>query len=88
MLAELNLPLVERQMEMAAVIPPDENESRILRYVTYDPVHIDEITRNSTMPASDVSSALAMMELKGMVSQVGGMNYVRLKESAARYRTA
>ena len=87
-LAELNLPSVDRQVEMTALFPQDENESQVLRHVTYDPIHIDEITRSSAMSAPDVSSALAMMELKGMVRQIGAMNYVRLKESAAEYRTA
>ena len=29
-----------------------------------------------------------MMELRGLVRQVGGMNYVRLRETAAEYETA
>jgi len=37
------------------------------------------------MPISQVSGALAMMELKGMVRQVGGMNYVVAKEARAGY---
>jgi hypothetical protein len=28
------------------------------------------------------------MELRGLVRQVGGMNYVRLRETAAQYETA
>jgi len=35
---------------------------------------------------SMVSSSLAMMELSGLVRQVGGMNYIRLKESSAQYQ--
>ncbi len=27
------------------------------------------------------------MELKGLVKQVGGMNYIRLKEAPAEYQT-
>jgi len=27
-----------------------------------------------------------MMELKGVIKQVGGMNYIRLKETAAEYQ--
>ena len=54
--------------------------------MTYDPVHIDEVIRSSGVDISAVSSALAMMELKGLVRQIGGMNYIRLKESAAEYQ--
>ena len=84
-LEELNLSSVGQQMEMAALFPQDEQESHVLPFVSYDPVHIDEIIRSSRMEISTVSGALAMMELKGLVRQVGGMNYIRLKEEPAEY---
>ena len=31
--------------------------------------------------------SLPMMELKGLVRQVGGMNYIRLQETQAKYDT-
>ena len=37
------------------------------------------------LPISQVSGALALMELKGMVRQVGGMQYVIAKEPRASY---
>jgi len=64
----------------------NENKAEVLRYVTYDPIHIDEINRSTELDISTVSGVLAMMELKGMVKQVGGMNYMRLKESAVEYQ--
>ena len=85
-LEELNLSSVERQLEMVALFPEDESEATVLGYVTFDPIHIDEIIRGSGMAISTVSSVLAMMELKGLVKQVGGMNYIRLKEAAAEYQ--
>ena len=48
----------------------------ILNKLSVEPVHIDEICQATGLPAATVSSTLAMMELKGMVKQVGGMNYV------------
>jgi DNA processing protein len=85
-LEELNLSAVGQQIEMAAIFPEDENEAQILPYVTYDPIHIDEIIRSSGLAISTVSGALAMMELRNLVIQVGGMNYIRLKEASAEYR--
>ncbi len=85
-LEELNLSWVGQQIEMEALFPGSDNEAQILKYVTYDPVHIDEVIRSSGVDISAVSSALAMMELKGLVRQIGGMNYIRLKESAAEYQ--
>ena len=86
-LEELNLTWVGEQMELAAVFPQDEKEVDVLSYVTFDPVHIDEIIRASGLDISTVSGTLAMMELRGVVKQVGGMNYIRLRETAAEYRT-
>lgn len=87
-LEELNLSTVTHQLELAAFFPEDEAEAAVLKFVSYDPIHIDEITRNSALAASTVSSALTMMELKGLVKQVGGMNYMRLKETRTEYQTA
>ncbi len=86
-LEELNLSAVGQQTEMKALFPKDETESKVLRYVTYEPVHIDDVIRSSGLPIATVSSTLALMEVKGMVKQVGSMNYVRLKETVAEYET-
>ena len=68
-LEELNLSSVVQQLEMVALFPENETESQVLRYVTFDPIHIDEVIRSSGLPISTVSSALAMMELKSLVSR-------------------
>ena len=87
-LIELNLTAVSRQIQMAALFPEDETEAELLRYITYDPVHIDDVCRSSGKETAHVSSTLAMMELKGLVKQVGGMNYIRLRETSAEYSAA
>ena len=84
-LEELNLPAVAQQIEMAALFPDDENEAELLRYITFDPVHVDDVCRSSGKSAADVSSVLALMELKGLVKQIGGMNYVRMREVSSEY---
>ena len=87
-LEELNLTAVSRQIQMATLFPEDETEAELLRYITYDPVHIDDVCRSSGKETAHVSSTLAMMELKGLVKQVGGMNYIRLRETSAEYSAA
>ncbi len=84
-LEELNLSSLDHQLELAAFFPEDEAQAAVLKFVTFDPIHIDEITRNSALAVSTVSGALTMMELRGVVRQVGGMNYVRLREISAEY---
>ncbi|MDD4874408.1 MAG: DNA-processing protein DprA [Dehalococcoidales bacterium] len=79
-LQELNLTAVVEQLEMKEVIPSSVTEALILKYIGAEPQHIDEICRASTFPISTVSSTLAMMELKGMVKQIGNMNYALCRE--------
>ena len=87
-LEELNLTSVARQAEMdlepatanrpATESPaPDPTESRLLGALSGDPVHIDDIVRSTGLATSEASSVLTMMELKGWISQVGCMHYVR-----------
>lgn len=84
-LQELNLTMASHQMEAKEVLPDDEKEARLLRMLTNEPIHIDEMRRECGLEIEDVSSALAMLELKGMVRQVGSMNYVRAREQRVSY---
>ena len=86
-LEELNLTMVEQHQEVRAALPENAMESTLLQHLSADPVHIDELGRETGLPIAAVSSTLALMELKGMVKQIGGMNYVVARESAANYKT-
>ena len=85
-LEELNLTMIEHQAEARAVLPTDPTEAQLLSLVSDNPTHVDEICRQSALPIHEVSSTLAMMELKGMVRQVGGMQYTLARETRALYR--
>jgi len=85
-LEELNLTAVAQQIEMKEVIPPSDTESLLLKQLSAEPTHIDEVCRLSGLPVSTVSSTLAMMELKGLVKQVGAMNYSLAREVREEYR--
>jgi DNA processing protein len=85
-LEELNLTAVAHQVELKEVIPASETESLLLKQLSAEPTHIDEVCRSSGLPISAVSSTLAMMELKGLVKQVGTMNYVLAREVREEYR--
>ena len=62
---------------MTELLPVDETESVLLKHLTAQPAHIDEVRRECGLPIGTVTGALAMLELKGLVRQVGRMNYVR-----------
>ncbi|MBN1584725.1 MAG: DNA-protecting protein DprA, partial [Anaerolineae bacterium] len=85
-LEELNLTMIEQHVEARATLPQNETEAQLLLFVSDAPVHMDEICRQSKLPIHEVSSTLAMMELKGMIRQIGGMNYVLAREGSVPYR--
>lgn len=74
-LEELNL---QQAVHTAALplLPGDEVESSLFRLLSREPLHIDDIREQSGLPIEKVSATLAMMELKGMIRQVGYMSYV------------
>ncbi len=81
-LRELNLSMVAEQAEARQVLPATEAEAALLGCLGTEPLHVDELQRAVGLPISQVTSTLALMELKGMVRQVGGMKYVLAAGSA------
>ena len=75
-LEELNLRLAPARPEMAELVPATELERLLLRHLSAEPLHIDEVRRESGLPIATVSSTLAMLELRGLVRPTGGMHYV------------
>jgi len=80
-LEELNLNIIPSEPGQKRDIIVNELESALLRQLSYDSAHIDDICRNSGLDIAAVSSNLAMMELKGIIKQVAGMNYVLSRQS-------
>lgn len=83
----LNLNQVVEQRAARKALPADPLEAQLLNLLSQQPVHIDELGLMAELPISQISSTLAIMELKGMVRQVGGMNYVAVREGLAEYQT-
>jgi DNA processing protein len=71
--------------EIRKIIPADATEASLLEALGAEPGHVDEIRNQTGLPIEKVSAALTMMELKGMVRQVGGMNYVAVREERSEY---
>jgi DNA processing protein len=53
------------------------DEQRIFEMLSGQPMHIDEIVRLSNTKPQQLHAILLSLEVKGIVSQVGGMKYVR-----------
>lgn len=84
-LEELNLKMVAEQAVANVVLPETAEEAALISQLSSQPLHVDDLGRLTGLPSSLVSSTLTIMELKGMVQQVGGMNYVRLREAGPEY---
>ena len=82
----LNLTRVNEQRVARRAIPTDTTEAHVLNVLSKEPKHVDEIRSQTGLPIESVSAALVMMELKGLVQQVGGMNYISVNEETFDYR--
>lgn len=75
-LEELNLEQVAAKQIARETVPADPTEALLMKHLSTEPVHIDELSRLAAMPVSTVTSALTLMELKGLARSVGAMQYV------------
>ncbi|MBI3158784.1 MAG: DNA-protecting protein DprA [Chloroflexi bacterium] len=85
LLESLNLTLATEHMAARSVLPADAVEASLFALLGAEPVHMDELGLQAGLPIEKVSATLALMELKGLVRQVGGMHYVAVREAQARY---
>lgn len=58
-------------------VPTDPSEQAILDLLSTTPLHVDDIARSSSLQTAQISSLLAVMELKGLVRQTGALRYVK-----------
>jgi DNA processing protein len=78
---------VREHIAARRTLPMDEMETALSKVISSEPIHIDNICNQTGMAIEKVSATLVLMELKGMVRQVGGMNYVTIKENRPEYKT-
>jgi DNA processing protein len=84
-LDSLHLERTQEHRQAQLLFPADEVESAILTVLGDDAVQMDEIGIQSGLAIEKISAALALMELKGMVNHLGGMQYSAVRESPAGY---
>lgn len=84
-LEELNLQMAVEQADLHVALPESAEEAALIGALSTVPTHVDELSRTTGMPIGMVSSTLTLLELKGIVQQVGGMSYVRTREPGVVY---
>jgi len=75
-LNKLDLTKSEQFVQNKKILPDTKEEAIVLTHLNANPLHIDELHRLTQLPISSLSSTLTMMEMKGKVRDLGGMNYV------------
>ncbi len=58
-------------------LSPDE--SAVFRLLSHEPIHVDKLLKAATLGTATLSSTLTMLELKGLVRDIGGMKYVKTR---------
>jgi DNA processing protein len=74
-LRELDLQMKVDYDEMEKILPSSKEEEVLLSIISSEPLHLDEVARISGLKVSDISARLTMMEMKGMVRNLGGGVY-------------
>ena len=75
-LEDLNLKSATQRQEARQIIPDSEEEKLVLEVLAAEPIHIDKIITATKLDTAVVGSTLSLMEIKGKVKNLGGMNYV------------
>jgi DNA processing protein len=84
-LETLKLENIPEKQQHRKACPMNPLEMKIMQHLTREPLHVDELSNLSGLPINEVSATLTLLELKGMVSQVGSMNYVSAREHKGNY---
>ena len=77
-LDELNLKDVKNYVSNQQVLPATNEEEIIMANLSHDPIHVDQIIKTTQLTPALVSGCLSLMEMKGMVKNLGGQNYILL----------
>lgn len=72
----LNLADAAAYIENKKIMAESAEEELILKQLAYEPVHVDELMRLTKLDTSVINSTLTVMEMKGMIRNLGGMQYV------------
>ncbi|MDO8592287.1 MAG: DNA-processing protein DprA [bacterium] len=72
----LNLADAAAYIENKKIIAESAEEELILKQLAYEPMHVDELMRLTKLDTSLINSTLTVMEMKGQIKNLGGMNYV------------
>lgn len=77
-LDELKIGKRGKQIEASEILPKSQEEENLLIFLEREPLHLDEIVRLTGKDTGFVSATLSMMEIKGLVKNLGGMVFKKV----------
>lgn len=77
-LEELDLFKENSVREIIPKNPSTPEEETLLKILSTDPLHIDNIAKLAKLQTATCSGTLSMMEIKGWAKNIGGQNYILL----------
>lgn len=78
-LEDLHLTKIENYTNNRRIVPKSPEEETISLILNREPLHIDAVAQKTKMDVSKIASILMLMEMKGMVKNLGGGNYAVMK---------
>ncbi|MBU4360357.1 DNA-processing protein DprA [Patescibacteria group bacterium] len=75
-LEALDLNLVKDFVATKKIVPDSKEEAEILKHLSNEAIHIDQLARLTKFDTSVINSTLTLMEMKGRVRNLGSLMYV------------
>lgn len=72
----LNLNELATFTQNSTILPDTPQEASILEHLSREPIHVDELAKQSGLTSREVNSTLTLMEMKGKIRNIGNMHYV------------
>ncbi len=67
------------RIDAPAIVPHNPHEERILAALRNGPLHVDDVTVASKLPAHTVQATLTTLELRGVVVALGNMQFALVR---------
>lgn len=74
-LEALNLQTIVSAVSSRTPLPANQTEEKIFYLLKKEPRHVDMIIKETGLSSSVVNGSLVMMEMRGLIKNLGGMNF-------------
>lgn len=74
----LNIKNLPREISTSTIISGTAEEVTLLRALSHEPTHIDDIARSVGTSSANVNALLSLLEMRGRVKNLGGMQWVKV----------